>query len=191
MPTSVEMLRVFAGKLTAVTPFTLRDEWYFNIRFCPHMEGITSILVAKPSDETRQGNTSSPRGPYPHIVPARGRDEVLAWAVERTDGGRGFCFTGAHYHKKWGNENFRKLVLNALLWTSKMDVPADGVSSTVTEEELRMNLDAQTRQLAWDSFQGHVWGSVSKLNTELKNEPGRETAHAGRNLISKTILEGG
>jgi type 1 glutamine amidotransferase len=124
-----------------VTPFTLRDEWYFNIRFRPHMEGITSILVAKPSDETRQGSTSSPHGPYPHIVAASGRDEVLAWAVERPDGGRGFGFTGAHYHKNWGNENFRKLVLNALLWTAKMEVPAEGVSSTVTEEELRLNLD--------------------------------------------------
>jgi type 1 glutamine amidotransferase len=124
-----------------VKPFMARDEWYFNIRFRPNMEGITSILVAKPSDQTRQGTTSSPRGPYPHIAAAIGRDEVLAWAVERPDGGRGFGFTGAHYHKNWGNEDFRRLVLNALLWTAKMEVPAEGVQSTVTEEELGMNLD--------------------------------------------------
>jgi hypothetical protein len=127
-----------------VTPFTLRDEWYFTFRFRPHMEGITSILVAKPSDETRQGSTFSPHGPYPHIVAASGRDEVLAWAVERTDGGRGFGFTGAHYHKNWGNENLRKLVLNALVWTAKTDVPADGVSSTVTEEVAANELDAKS-----------------------------------------------
>jgi len=126
-----------------VMPFTAKDEWYFNIRFRPNMKGVTSILVAKPSDETRQGTSSSPRGPYPHVVAAAGRDEVLAWAVERPDGGRGFGFTGAHYHKNWGNKDFRKLVLNALLWTAKMEVPSGGVESVVTEEELRMNLDAK------------------------------------------------
>jgi type 1 glutamine amidotransferase len=124
-----------------VMPFRVKDEWYFNIRFRSNMEGITPILVAKPSDETRKGTSSSPRGPYSHIVAAAGRDEVLAWVVERPDGGRGFGFTGAHYHMNWGNKDFRKLVLNALLWTAKMEVPVDGINSTVTEEELRMNLD--------------------------------------------------
>ena len=67
------------------------------------MKGVTPILVAKPDDETRQGDSASPRGPYKHIVEAKGRDEVLAWAVERPDGGRGFGFTGGHFHKNWGN----------------------------------------------------------------------------------------
>ena len=53
----------------------------------PDMKSVTSILVAKPSDETREGKSSSPRGPYPHIVAASGREETLAWAVERPDGG--------------------------------------------------------------------------------------------------------
>ena len=124
-----------------VKPFAIRDEWYFNLRFRDGMAGVTPILVAKPSDQTRQGQSAWPRGPYPHIVAASGRDEVLAWAVERPDGGRGFGFTGAHFHNNWGNENFRKLVLNALLWTAKVDVPANGVESAVTENELKRNLD--------------------------------------------------
>jgi type 1 glutamine amidotransferase len=124
-----------------VKPFAIRDEWYFNIRFRPSMNGVIPILAAKPSDQTRQGQSAWPRGPYPHIVAASGRAEVLAWAVERPDGGRGFGFTGAHFHTNWGNANFRKLVLNALLWTAKAEVPANGVESTVTEEELKQNLD--------------------------------------------------
>ena len=88
------------------------------------MKGITPILAAKPDDETRQGKSSSPRGPYPHIVADSGREEVLAWAVERSDGGRGFGFTGAHFHRNWGNENFRKIILNALLWTAHAEVRA-------------------------------------------------------------------
>ena len=126
---------------SGVKPFAVRDEWYFNMRFRPDMQGVTPILVAKPSDDTRQGKSSSPRGPYPHIVAASGRDEILMWAVERPDGGRGFGFTGGHTHKNWGNDDFRKTVLNALLWIAKVDVPPAGVQSRVTEEELGQNLD--------------------------------------------------
>jgi putative membrane-bound dehydrogenase-like protein len=61
--------------------------------------------------------------------------------VEREDGGRGFGFTGGHFHMNWGDDNFRKVVLNALLWISKVEVPAGGVASSVTEEELMENLD--------------------------------------------------
>jgi type 1 glutamine amidotransferase len=124
-----------------VQPFDIKDEWYFNIRFRPEMRGIAPLLVAKPDDTTREGASASPRGPKPHILEAKGRDEVVAWAVERPDGGRGFGFTGAHTHKNWGDPNFRKLVLNAILWTAKLEVPPEGVESRVTEDELKQNLD--------------------------------------------------
>jgi hypothetical protein len=91
-----------------------------------------------------KGVSASPRGPYQHIVEAIGRDEVLAWTYERGDGGRAFGFTGAHFHKNWGNPDFRTLVLNAILWTAKVDVPSTGTKSEVTEEELKMNLDPKT-----------------------------------------------
>ena len=109
------------------------------------MKGVTPILVTKPSAETRQGKNASPRGPYPHIVAASGREEVLAWAVERPDGGRGFGFTGGHNHVNWGNESFRRLVLNALLWVAKADVPTNGVLSLVTQQDLKTNLDPKNK----------------------------------------------
>lgn len=124
-----------------VKPFAVRDEWYYNMRFRPEMKGVVPILVAKPDDETREGKSSSPRGPYPHIVEAKGRDEILAWAVERPDGGRGFGFTGGHAHKNWGNPDFRKLVLNAILWAAKVEIPSQGVQSEVSDADLAKNLD--------------------------------------------------
>ncbi|HYE33069.1 MAG TPA: ThuA domain-containing protein [Methylomirabilota bacterium] len=129
-----------------VKPFKARDEWYFNINFRDGMKGVAPILVAKPDDEARQGKTSWPKGPHPHIVAASGRDEVLMWAVERPDGGRGFGFTGGHKHSNWGNDDYRKLVLNALLWIAKADVPSSGVTSTVTADDLKKNLDPKTRK---------------------------------------------
>ena len=44
-------------------------------------------------------------------------------------------------HNNWGNDDQRKVVLNAILWTAKAEVPAGGVPSKVTPEELAANLD--------------------------------------------------
>ena len=135
-----------------VQPFTTNDEWYIHMRFRPAFghgdkaakDGETSfvpILVASPPDATRDGPYVFPKGPYPHIQAEKGRPETTMWTVQRPDGGRGFGFTGGHFHKNWGNDNVRKTVLNALVWVAKMDVPAGGVESKVTEEELAKNLD--------------------------------------------------
>ena len=40
----------------------------------------------------RKGPYVYPKGPYPHIVAASGREETLMWAYDRPDGGRGFGF---------------------------------------------------------------------------------------------------
>jgi hypothetical protein len=122
-------------------PFSAEDEWYFNMRFRPDMKGVTPILTATPSDKTRDGPYVYPKGPYEHIQEAKGRPEHMMWAVERDDGGRGVGFTGGHFHTNWQNDNFRRAVLNALVWICKVDVPANGVESSVSDEEIKQNLD--------------------------------------------------
>ena len=135
-----------------VQPFTTKDEWYFHMRFRPAFgHGIKTaedgaakfapILVATPSDATRDGPYVYPKGPYPHIQAEKGSPETMMWCIERADGGRGFGFTGGHFHDNWGNDNVRKAVLNALLWVAKVEVPENGVESAVTPEELKLNLD--------------------------------------------------
>lgn len=128
-----------------VKPFSLRDEWYFNMRFRPDLAGITPILVAKPSDAVRDGPYVWPAGPYPHIQANKGRAEAMMWVVERPDGGRGFGWTGGHYHTNWADENFRKVVLNGLVWLCKLEVPEHGVASQVTADELKLNLDPKRK----------------------------------------------
>lgn len=124
-----------------VQGFKIRDEWYMTMRFRDNMEGITPVLTAAPSDDVRDGPYVYPKGPYEHIIKNSGKVEEMMWAVERPDGGRGVGFTGGHFHKNWGDDNFRKVVLNAILWISKVDVPKGGVVSTVSEEDLAANLD--------------------------------------------------
>lgn len=125
-----------------VKPFATHDEWYFNMRWAPQgAVRVTPILVATPTDEVRRGPYVHPRGPYDHIVADSGKAETMMWVAERPDGGRGFGFTGGHTHKTWGDENQRRIVLNALLWIAKVDVPAGGVRDTITPEDLTQNLD--------------------------------------------------
>lgn len=127
-----------------VKPFQINDEWYYHMRFRENMKGVTPILTAIPPESTLK----RPDGPHsgnPHVRARKGMPEHVAWAYERPDGGRGFGMTGAHFHKNWGEENFRKIVLNALLWTAKAEVPQNGVECSVTEEDLQRNLDPKGR----------------------------------------------
>jgi hypothetical protein len=125
-----------------VKPFVIHDEWYFHMRFRDGMKGVTPILTAVAPESTMSRRDGTHEG-NPSVREAVKNDEPqhTAWACERADGGRGFGWTGAHYHRNWGNDNFRRLVLNAILWTAKAEVPADGVQSEVTPEQLKENLD--------------------------------------------------
>lgn len=139
-----------------VKPFQIKDEWYFNMRFVGDNNGnepgemkgmkFVPILVATPSDDVRDGPYVYPKGPYPHIQASSGRPEAMMWTVERPDGGRGLGFTGGHFHDNWGNDNFRKVVLNGLIWLSKVDVPDGGVESAVTSDDLDANLDPKNKR---------------------------------------------
>jgi type 1 glutamine amidotransferase len=130
-----------------VKPFSILDEWYFYMRFRDGMKGVTPILSAIPPESTMSRPNGTHEGnPDVREAVKRGELQHVAWACERPGGGRGFGFTGGHFHKNWGDDNFRKIVLNAILWTAKVKVPADGVQSTVTAEELTQNLDPKGRK---------------------------------------------
>ena len=126
-----------------VKPFSTNDEWYFHMRFAGADKGkLLAILSAVAPESTMKRPDGAHSGnPAVREEVAAKKPQTVAWAFDRADGGRGFGFTGGHFHRGWGNDDQRKLVLNAILWTAKAEVPADGVASTVTAEELAANLD--------------------------------------------------
>jgi hypothetical protein len=127
---------------SGVKPFSTTDEWYFHMRFREGMKGVSPILSAIAPDSTMSRPDGHHSGnPAVRESVKKKVPQHVAWAVQRDDGGRGFGFTGGHFHKGWGNEDQRRLVLNAIVWSAKADVPAKGIESTVTEADMAANLD--------------------------------------------------
>jgi hypothetical protein len=128
---------------TAVKPFSSNDEWYYNMRFRDGMKGVTPILSAVPPDATRQ----RPDGPHSGNAEVRkgvGRNqkEHVLWVSENDNGSRGFGTTGGHVHWNWANDQWRKTVLNAIVWIAKSEIPSNGVETkTPTVEEMLANHD--------------------------------------------------
>lgn len=125
-----------------VETFTIRDEWYYHMRFRPDMKNVTTILADLPPMRTLQRSGSRGNNPTVESKVAAGDSQEVAWAYERPDGGRGFGFTGGHFHKNWQHDDFRTLVLNAIVWTAKGEVPQGGVvSRTPSDADLELNQD--------------------------------------------------
>ncbi len=80
--------------------FTIKDEFYYALKRDPNQE-LKSLLTARIDD----------------------RDEMVAWAWERTDGGRSFGFSGLHFHANWERAEYQKLVAQSVLWTTQLPPP--------------------------------------------------------------------
>ena len=103
-----------------VGEFMLTDEFYPTIRFLEDGKKVTPILTGTLHPQFRDDKP---------LVIDRAEDHVVAWAFERDDSGRAFTFTGLHYLAGLDNPALRKLVLNAIFWTAKIEVPKDGVKT--------------------------------------------------------------
>ena len=102
--------------------FSGNDEWYYRIRFRDNDPRVTPVLTAKLPKDTP--NT-----------------ETIAWIHRRKDGGRSFGFTGGHFHTNWGLPDFRRMVVNSILWTAKVKIPKGGARCDISPGDLTQNLD--------------------------------------------------
>jgi type 1 glutamine amidotransferase len=127
-----------------VHPFSTKDEWYFNMRFRPNMEGVMPVLSAVPPDTTRKGRDGIRSGnPTVRAGIGKNQAETLVWVSTRgPNDARGFGCAGAHYHVNWAQDDFRKAILNCIVWTAHIEISKDGVpSKTPTLDELLVNQD--------------------------------------------------
>jgi hypothetical protein len=115
-----------------VSPFAIDDGWIFGVKFVPGQKGVTPLL-----------KTVNPKSPGAKADKAPGDEAVVAWAYERPGGGRAFTFTGCHLHASLAKEGYRRFLVNGILWSAGVDVPATGAPVALTEAELRQPLEAR------------------------------------------------
>jgi len=100
--------------LNGLTDFKAYDEFYYSLDKSP---GIQPLLTAQ----------------------IDGQDEMVAWAWERKDGGRSFGFSALHYHSNWQLPEYRRFILQGVLWSVKQPVPAEGVKVEIDRPALELN----------------------------------------------------
>jgi type 1 glutamine amidotransferase len=132
--------------------YIAEDEWYFDIRFRAGDPKLVPLLTGK-------------------LPPYDPKDKVLSWAYTRPNGGRGFGFVGAHYHKNWHMEPFRKLILNGILWVADAEVPAGGVASVQPWRFVSIpdfvNVDLTYPQPGWEDALGYVLDAIKAEEPEF------------------------
>lgn len=123
-----------------VNPFEATDEWYYHIRFRKDMKNITPILSALPPASTldRPDGSHSNNEFVRRDVLENKNQQIMAWAYTRPNGGRSVGFTGGHTHNNWMIDDFRKLVLNAIVWMAKIKIPKNGIE-TPTPSQTEMD----------------------------------------------------
>jgi type 1 glutamine amidotransferase len=96
--------------------FTVHDEPYINNYFGPGglAKNVTPLATSM-------------------LPPEAPKSEIVAWSVSRPDGGRGVGIVMPHFYKNWQVDDLRMLILNAVVWTAKLDVPPEGAKTTLPD----------------------------------------------------------
>jgi len=98
--------------------FTFDDEPYIQNYFGPDgnrlAPGVTAVATSL----------------LPPEAPQR---EIVAWCIQRMDGGRGMGVVMPHYLRNWKLEDLRRLILNGIVWTARLEVPAEGVQTALPD----------------------------------------------------------
>jgi Trehalose utilisation len=113
-----------------VTPFKINDGWLYKLRFVPGMKGVTPLLRTVPPKAK-----TSPTG------------AIIAWAYDRPGGGRSFTFTGGHLHRSLAEEGYRRFLVNGILWSAAVEIPAAGAPVALKTAELNKYLAGQSAPL--------------------------------------------
>lgn len=132
---------------SGVSQINLRDEWYIKMDYeqpCALDHGgilqsgqVHAIMSGQA--QAAKGNKKLTRALNKNPQPS---DLTVFWAKENDKGGRGAGLTGAHFHKNWADDPFRKQVLNAIAWCAHLPIPKNGLTSPpITEDMLNANLD--------------------------------------------------
>jgi type 1 glutamine amidotransferase len=67
-----------------------------------------------------------------------GKDVIVGWAFQREGGGRAFGTTLGHPYSNFQREEFRRMLVNAILWSAQSEVPGEGAKVELSKEDLAL-----------------------------------------------------
>lgn len=160
------------------------DEFYYNIRFPADRSKVLDLVTATPTrDRVKQYINLWNQGG----VDGLDKKQTLMWGIQRPDGGRGVGFSGGHYHRNWSVDGFRTLVLNAIAWTAKVEVPAKGVpSKPISEAELNANLDDKGKPANLKVVEAGEFKKIPAAAIQTQREAGFKGAKAAPAAAAKS-----
>ncbi len=113
--------------LQGVKPVPVHEEFYFALKLAPR--DLASPVTLK---ESESGVTPLIR------IPVDDTKSTVCWSWQRPNGGRSFGFTGLHFHDNWKHESYRRLLIQATLWTLNQPIPAAGSPVPIDTETLSL-----------------------------------------------------
>ncbi|MFN4258408.1 MAG: ThuA domain-containing protein [Gemmataceae bacterium] len=76
--------------------------------------------------------------PLLRVQERKGQEVIVGWAFERPNGGRSFGTTLGHPYRNFQHDSFRRLIVNAILWTAQRDIPQQGAPVNLGAEDLAL-----------------------------------------------------
>lgn len=141
-----------------VKPFRVEEEFYYNIRFRENDERLQPIVDV------------------PALNGRAGTGNTVAWAVERKDGGRGFGTTMGHFYRNWAQEDFRRLMLNGIVWAAGINIPKGGVNAKFYSiPEVTKMLSGSKQKaliLTGNNHPAHPWKETTALIKQALEKDG-------------------
>ena len=103
--------------------YDLKDEFYIQLKFQPDAKPVMKATI----DD---------------------KEHVLGWAYERPDakGGRSFGFVCGHFHVNFGEKPFRQAIVNGILWSAALEVPAAGAPCEIVPKDLELPPDTRPKK---------------------------------------------
>lgn len=94
--------------------FDLRDEYYLDLKFHNKIHPVLKVEI-------------------------KDKEYTVGWVFERPHSkGRSFGFVCGHFHSNFGEKPFRQAIINGILWTAHLDVPAEGAPCSITAKDMAL-----------------------------------------------------
>lgn len=173
-----------------VTAFEVEDEFYYHLRL---RADVVPLLQALPPADSIGADGPRSGNPAVRKAIAEGTPQTLAWVVVNPNKSRGFGFSGGHFHKLWANDNFRKLVLNGIVWSAGIEIPAAGVTSAAKPTPAYQTIDEAIAKDDLADVKIHLANDPASANQgrDKNRSPLAQAVLRNKTAIALYLLESG